>query len=188
MQNKGLVRVFAILFGLVCLYQLSYTFITNSKESDAEAYAVNKYAEGTKDYAKLREAAEKSYLDSIGNDKVLGTTYNEAKKKELNKGLDLKGGINVILQISVKDILKGLANGSKNPAFNQALVKADEIQKDAQEPYVESFFTAFDALPDAKLATPEIFLTKDLDGKVIVGMSNDEVKPIRSYFSRVTRC
>ncbi len=178
MQNKGLVRVFAILFGLVCLYQLSYTFITNSKESDAEAYAVNKYAEGTKDYAKLREAAEKSYLDSIGNDKVLGTTYNEAKKKELNKGLDLKGGINVILQISVKDILKGLANGSKNPAFNQALVKADEIQKDAQEPYVESFFTAFDALPDAKLATPEIFLTKDLDGKVIVGMSNDEVKPV----------
>jgi len=167
------------LFGLVCLYQLSYTFITNSKEGDAEAYANQKYAEGTKDYAKFREEAQKTYLDSIGNDTiVMGITYNAAKKKELNKGLDLKGGINVILQISVKDILKGLANGSKNPAFNQALIKADEIQKDAQEPYVESFFTAFDALPDAELASSDIFLTKDLDGKVKIGMTNDEVKPI----------
>ena len=59
MQNKGLIRVFAILFGLVCLYQLSYTFITNSKESDAEAYANEKYAEGTKDYARFRECAQK---------------------------------------------------------------------------------------------------------------------------------
>ena len=88
MQNKGLIRVFAILFGLVCLYQLSYTFITNSKEGDAEAYANAKFAEGTKDYAKLREEAQKTYLDSIGNDTIaLGITYNSAKKKELNKVL-----------------------------------------------------------------------------------------------------
>ncbi|WP_010520691.1 protein translocase subunit SecDF [Aquimarina agarivorans] len=179
MQNKGLIRVFAILFGLVCIYQLSYTFITNAKESDAEAYAFEKFAEGTKDGARLRENAERKYLDSIGNDTIaFGITYNAAKKKELNKGLDLKGGINVILQISVKDILKGLANESKNPAFNKALANADEIQKDSQEPYVESFFKAFDALPDAKLASPDIFLTKNLDGVVEDSMTNDQVKPV----------
>ncbi len=179
MQNKGLIRAFAILFGLVCIYQLSYTFITNAKEKEAKAYATAKYAEGTKDYASLREVAQESYLDSIGNEELfLGMTYNDAKKKELNKGLDLKGGINVILQISVKDILKGLANQSKNPAFNKALIDADQIQKDAQEPFVESFFKAFDALPDAKLASTEIFATKDLSDDIKLEMTNDEVKPI----------
>ncbi len=179
MQNKGLIRVFAILFGLVCIYQLSYTFITNAKESDAEAYAFEKFAEGTKDGARLRENAERKYLDSIGNDTIaLGITYNTAKKKELNKGLDLKGGINVILQISVKDILKGLANESKNPAFNKALINADALQRDTDAPYVESFFKAFDALPDAKLASPDIFLTKNLEGLVEDNMTNDQVKPV----------
>ena len=179
MQNKGLIRAFAIIFGLVCLYQLSFTFITNSKEDEAAAFANAKYAEGTKDYAKLREAAKVAYLDSIGNDTIaFGTTYNEAKKLELNKGLDLKGGINVILQISVKDILVGLANGSNNPAFRKALADADDIQRDSQEPYVESFFQAFDALPDAKLAVTDIFLTKDLDGAVTAGMTNEEVQPV----------
>ncbi len=179
MQNKGLIRTFAILFGLVCIYQLSYTFITNAKEKKAKEYASSKYAEGTKNYSSLRENAEKSYLDSIGNEEIfLGISYNDAKKKELNKGLDLKGGINVILQISVKDILEGLANGSRNPAFNKALIDADEIQKNAQEAYVESFFKAFDALPDAKLASTEIFATKDLSDNIKLGMTNDEVKPI----------
>ncbi len=179
MQNKGLIRVFAILFGLVCLYQLSYTFITNAKEDEAKEFATSKYAEGVEGFRKLREQAEVKYLDSIGNDTIaLGITYNSAKKKELNKGLDLKGGINVILQISVKDILKGLANGSKNPAFNKALADADQIQKNAQEPYVESFFTAFEALPDAELASTSIFGTKDLQGAVELGMTNDEVKPV----------
>ncbi len=179
MQNKGLIRAFAILFGLVCIYQLSYTFITNAKEKKAKEYATAKYAEGTENYASLREVAQETYLDSIGNEEILlGITYNDAKKKELNKGLDLKGGINVILQISVKDILKGLANGSRNPAFNKALIDADQIQKNAQEPYVESFFKAFDALPDAKLASTDIFATKDLNDDIDLEMSNDEVKPI----------
>jgi len=179
MQNKGLIRVFAILFGLVCLYQLSYTFITNAKEDEAKEFAISKYTEGVDGFRKLREQAEVKYLDSIGNDTIaLGITYNSAKKKELNKGLDLKGGINVILQISVKDILKGLTNNSKNPAFNKALADADEIQKNAQEPYVESFFKAFDALPDAELASTSIFGTKDLQGAVELGMTNEVVKPV----------
>ena len=125
MQNNGLIRLFAILFGLVSIYQLSFTFITNQKESQAKAFATKQYAEDVEDYIELRDRALVNYLDSIGNEPIFGfTSYNDAKRKELNKGLDLKGGINVILQISVKDILKGLAENSKNPAFNQALNQA----------------------------------------------------------------
>ena len=108
MQNNGLIKVFGILFGIVSIYQLSFTFISSSQEDKAESYAISKVAEDQPDYVALREQIESNYLDSIGNLPLyLFTSYNDAKGKELNKGLDLKGGINVILQISVKDILKG---------------------------------------------------------------------------------
>ncbi len=179
MQNKGLVRIFAILFGLVCVYQLSYTYMTYSKEKEAEVYAQQKYTEDVKDYSKLREAAEKFYLDSIGKEEIFaGITYNDAKDKELNKGLDLKGGINVILQISVKDILSGLANKSKDPSFNQALLAADEAQKNSQNTYIDDFFTAFESIPDAQLASPDIFANKNLSDDITYNMTNEEVKPI----------
>ncbi|MDY8138576.1 protein translocase subunit SecDF [Aquimarina sp. 2201CG5-10] len=177
MQNKGLVRVFAILFGLVCVYQLSYTYLTYTKEKEAEVYAQQKYPEA-KD-SKQREIAERTYLDSIGKDPIFaGITYVDAKDKELNKGLDLKGGINVILQISVKDILKGLANGSKDPSFNQALLATDEVQKNSQNTYVEDFFTEFEKIPDAKLASPDIFANKNLSDDITYDMTNDLVKPV----------
>ncbi|WP_109299891.1 protein translocase subunit SecDF [Aquimarina sp. AU474] len=179
MQNKGLVRVFAILFGLVCVYQLSYTYLTYTKEKEAETYAQQKYPESVEDYSKLREVAEGAYLDSIGKEEIFaGITYNDAKDKELNKGLDLKGGINVILQISVKDILEGLANNSKDPAFNQALLAADEVQKNSQNNYIEDFFTEFEKIPDAKLASPDIFANKNLSDDITYEMTNDVVKPI----------
>ena len=143
MQNKGLIKLFALLFGLVSIYQLSYTFITNKAEDDAEAFAVSRISESEEGYIAKREALEAQYLDSIGDNTILGyTNYNEAKKKELNKGLDLKGGINVTLQISVKDILKGLANDSKNPIFNKALADADAASKNSDNTYVELFFEA----------------------------------------------
>ncbi len=179
MQNKGLVRVFAILFGLVCVYQLSYTYLTYSKEKEAETYAQQKYSETEENYSKLRENAEKAYLDSIGKEEIFaGITYNLAKNKELNKGLDLKGGINVILQISVKDILKGLANNSKDPSFNQALLATDELQKDSQNTYIEDFFTEFEKIPDAKLASPDIFANKNLSDDITYDMTNDLVRPV----------
>src|SRR5690606_9371982 len=125
MQNKGLVTVFAILFGLVSIYQLSFTYVTNKVEKDAKKFAQSKYSA---EEPEKREAAEARYLDSIANEPVfLGIDYNTALDKELNKGLDLKGGINVILEISVKDILRNLANNTKDPAFNQALERADEL-------------------------------------------------------------
>ena len=179
MQNKGLIKVFAILFGLVCLYQLSFTFITNNVEEDAEEFAVQKIGEDVESYSQLRDQTEARYLDSIGNEEVIaGITYSEAKDKELNKGLDLKGGINVILQISVKDILSGLANDSNDPAFRKALAEADAAQTDSQENYIDLFFESFNNIPGAKLASPDIFANKTLSDEINFNMSNEEVEPI----------
>ena len=180
MQNNGLIRLFAILFGLVSIYQLSFTFITSQKESQAKAFATAQYAEDVEDYIELRDRAVVDYLDSIGNAPIFGfTSYNDAKGKELNKGLDLKGGINVILQISVKDILKGLAENSKNPAFNQALDQADVLQVSSNEPYIESFFVAFESVKgDLQLAAPDIFANRTLSDEISFQMTDTEVKPI----------
>ncbi|MGB5317834.1 protein translocase subunit SecDF [Eudoraea sp.] len=173
-------KLFAFLFGLVSIYQLSYTFITAKVEKDAELFATSAISPSEEDYVAKREMVEATYLDSIGANPVLGyTSYDDAKKKELNKGLDLKGGINVTLQISVKDILKGLADNTKNPVFNKALADADEASKDSDETYIELFFEAFDNIKgDLKLASPDIFANKGLSDEINFQMSDDEVKPI----------
>ena len=180
MQNKGLIRLFAILFGLVSIYQLSFTFITSKLEGDAEGYAINQISEAEEDYVAKREALEASYLDSIGPASVFGfTSYEDAKTKELNKGLDLKGGINVTLQISVKDILKGLANNTKNPVFNKALADADAASKNSDNTYLELFFEAFDNIKgETKLASPDIFANKGLSDDINFQMTDDQVKPV----------
>jgi SecD/SecF fusion protein len=155
MQNRGLIKFFAILFALVSIYQLSFTFVASSVESKAKAYA-NGDSE-----------KENAYLDSIGKQDVfLGMfTYNEVKEKKINKGLDLEGGINVILQISVKDVLKGLANNSKDAVFNKSL---DDATKNLQgnQTYIDAFFIAFDenSQGKTKLASPDIFANKNLQG------------------------
>lgn len=182
MQNKGLIKLFALLFGLVSIYQLSYTFVTSKVEKESAAFASSRVADSEDDYIAKREAVAASYLDSIGDNTILGyTNYNEAKQKELNKGLDLKGGINVTLQISIKDILKGLANNTKSPVFNKALADADLATRDSDDTYLELFFEAFDKIKgDTKLASPEIFATKSLvdANEINTQMSDDEVKPI----------
>ncbi len=179
MQNKGLIKVFAILFGLVCIYQLSFTFIASSAESKAEEFAERQVSADVENYPVIRDQVQERYLDSIGNETVIaGITYNDAKEKELNKGLDLKGGINVILQISIQDILRSLANDSQNPAFNQALAEANEAQKDSQDDYLDLFFDAFNDIDDARLASPDIFANKSLSEQVNFEMTNQEVEPI----------
>lgn len=175
MQNKGLIRLFAIVFGLVCIYQLSFTYLTNKTETAAKEFAISKAG----DDADQRDIFEKVYLDSVGKTPIYaGITYDEAKEKELNKGLDLKGGINVILQISVRDILGGLANGKRDPAFIAALDAADEIQKNSQNTYLEDFLSAFDAQGDAKLASPDIFSNVILGDKIDPKMNNGEVATV----------
>ncbi len=168
MQNKGLVKFFAILFALVSIYQLSFTFVANDVKDAAKAYA------------KGNPQKEVKYLDSIGKEKVFLDffTYNEVKDKQINKGLDLEGGINVILQISVKDVLVQLSNNSKNPIFNKALEDAKANQKGNQS-YLDAFFEAFDANKGTtKLASPDIFANRNLQGIVDFNMSDDQVKKV----------
>jgi SecD/SecF fusion protein len=197
MQNKGIIKLFALLFGLVSIYQLSFTFKANQIQDEAKTAAISKYPETVDNYHDKRNVEEIRYLDSLKTSKVkvgdnfesidvynLGVaqyTYADVEKNAMNLGLDLKGGINVILQISVKDILKGLANNSKDPIFNKALDDADELQKDAQESYLESFYRAFDAIKgDTKLASPDIFANRTLSDEIKFDMSDDEVKGIIS--------
>ena len=186
MQNKGLVKLFALLFGLVSIYQLSFTFKANQIEDEAKQYAINKIAETETDYDSKRSIERLNYLDSLKTQEVFNIgvaayNYDEVKEKAMNLGLDLKGGINVILQISVKDILVGLANESKDSTFRKALSDAEELQKDSQNTYLEDFFTAFETIdPQAKLASPDIFANRTLSDEITFNMSNDEVKPILS--------
>jgi SecD/SecF fusion protein len=177
MQNNGLVKLFAVLFVLVSIYQLSFTFIVNQTEDKARLYAESQVDANTPNYFDALNSTERQYLDSVASDHHFG--YTNAKARELNKGLDLKGGINVILQISVKDILKGLAENTRSPLFNQALGQADELQKSSDESYVESFFTAFESLKgDQKLASPSIFANRTLSNDIRIDMSDEEARPI----------
>ncbi|MBP6550077.1 MAG: protein translocase subunit SecDF [Flavobacterium sp.] len=174
MQNKGLIKFFAILFALVSIYQLSFTFVSNKVKSDAKSFA-----NGNPD-------KELKYLDSIGKESVFNLgftsfTFNEVKDKQINKGLDLEGGINVILQISVKDVLKGLSNNSKNPVFNKSLADATANQKGNQT-YIDAFFEAFEANSKGtvKLASPDIFANRTLQGEggIDFQMTDDQAKKI----------
>lgn len=186
MQNKGLVKLFALLFGLVSIYQLSFTFKANQVEGNAKEVAISKIADSEADYDTKRNAEEARYLDSLATTEVFDIgvssyTYKEVKEKSMNLGLDLKGGISVILQISVKDILKGLANNSSDPVFNKALDDAQEIQKNSQNTYLEDFYDAFDAIKgDTKLASPDIFANRDLSDEIRIDTSDEDVKNILS--------
>ncbi len=179
MHNKGLIKVFAILFALVSIYQLSFTFIASSVEGNAENFAANKVAESVEDYAEIREEVVKSYLDSVANlPYFAGITYSSAKNKELNKGLDLKGGINVILQISVRDLLTGMASNSRDENFIAALDAASAAQRNSSKTYLELFFEEFDKIEGARLASPSIFANKAFRDEINFEMSNSEVRPI----------
>jgi len=179
MQNKGLIKIFAILFGLVSLYQLSFTFLANKVEDDAKVYAETKGADSN---ARQKATLERTYLDSVANKDIinLGITeysYNDVKDKEMNLGLDLKGGINAILQVSVKEVLKSLANESKNDVFNTALNAADERQKNSNATYLDLFFEEFEKIAgDTKLSDPSIFGTKALSEKIAFNEDNATVK------------
>ena len=172
MQNRGLVKFFAILFALVSIYQLSFTFVSHNVENDAKTFANG------------NSEKELKYLDSIGKEKVFNLgftdfTYNEVKDKKINKGLDLEGGINVQLQISVKDIIKGLANNTKNPVFNKALADATANRQGNQD-YIDAFFEAFEknSAGTVKLASPEVFSNKIVGDEVNFRMTDDQVKKV----------
>lgn len=168
MQNKGAVRTFAILLALVCLYQLSFTFFTKKVESDAKVAAAGDLK---------KEAA---YLDSIANEPVYNFiwikkyTYMECKSKEINFGLDLKGGMNLILEVKVSDVVKALSGHNTDPIFNQAIDNAVEREKTSTSDFTTLFADEFAKLnPNGQLAT--IFATVDLKDRIDLSMSNSQV-------------
>ncbi len=167
MQNKGAVRLFAIALAVVCAYQLSFTFVTRKVEKDAVEYAAGD---------SLREA---NYLDSISSQVVYNIlvrkyTYRECKEREINMGLDLKGGMNVTLEVSMIDMIRSLSNYSTDTTFNQAIALAREYQRSSQEDFITLFGRAFEEIdPNGRLAA--IFATRELRGEIDFNSTNEEV-------------
>lgn len=174
MQNKGVIRLFAIVFALACLYQLSFTYIAGSVENDAEEYANG-------DYEK-----EQRYLDSMESEVAYDVlldefTYQQVKEREINLGLDLRGGMNVILEVQVRDILLELANNSKSPVFRQAIDKATAAATKSQQDYLSNFFDAFEEVKAEqkvamKLSDPQVFGTKEMNDKLGFNAEDEAVK------------
>jgi SecD/SecF fusion protein len=168
MQNKGAIRLFAILLALVCVYQLTFTFKSNQVERKAA------------EYAQGDEALKNRYLDSISTETVynfLGIrkyTYREVKMREINLGLDLRGGMNVTLEVSVADLVKALSNFSNDETFNKAIEIARERQEDTQDDFIVLFGNAYEELdPNAKLAAN--FLTPELKDRINFNSTNAQV-------------
>jgi SecD/SecF fusion protein len=165
MQNKGLVRIFAVALTLVCLFYLSFTVVTSTYNKKAKEFAAGD---------KLKEY---QYLDSVANEKVwLGAyTLKECREKEINLGLDLKGGMNVTLEVSVVDIIRSLSGYNTSPNFVKALQMATERQKtNSQVQYLDLFVKAYKELdPNAKLST--VFSTFELKEKISLNTSNEDV-------------
>jgi len=170
MQSKGAIKFFAILLAIVCLYQLSFTLVTRIVENKAKAVTGSD------------EVAYQNYIDSISKQPVYNLlvknyTFQECKERELNLGLDLKGGMNVTLEVSVVDLIKSMANNSQDPIFVKALSDAQSAQKTSQKDFVTLFGEAFNKIdPNAKLAA--IFSTMDLQDRISFNSTNEEVLAI----------
>ena len=183
MQNKGAIRVIAIIFALIFLYQLSFTLVTKRVEKKAEKYAeaeATKLSNGDESQINLlKDQKETYYLDSVSNVNVYNLgfkkyTYRDAKEREINLGLDLKGGMNVTLEVSVKDIVKALSGDSQDPVFLQAMEEATRKQEESKGDFVTLFGEAFEkADPNASLAS--IFLYEFKDKGIDINSSNSDV-------------
>ncbi|MCR5821856.1 MAG: protein translocase subunit SecDF [Bacteroidales bacterium] len=192
MQNKGLIRFLAWSFALVCLFQLSFTFVTRNVESKAkkaaQAYTQTEQikkiamakAHGNEMDAQnfidsLQTAREAHYLDSMASQKVyLGYTYRECQNREINLGLDLKGGMNVMLEVSTVDVVRALADHTDDTTFNRAIDMALENQKKTtNRDFVSLFYDAIRQIdPDVSLAS---YFSTQLRDRIKLGDDNDAV-------------
>ena len=160
MQSKGFIKLIAVLLALACVYQLSFTFKTRSVEKKAAEYA----ASFDLDH---QAEAEQHYLDSVQNRPVFNMgfksfTYKECKEKELNLGLDLKGGMNVMLEVQVEDVVKALAGDSQNdPAFKEAIAEANKaLHEGSSKDYIGDFVKAYQRLSNGS-PLAAIFVSPD---------------------------
>ena len=173
MQNKGALKFLAIALAVACAYQLSFTFVTRHVENKAAQYAAG-------DAVK-----EQNYLDSIKSQTVYNLgfikfNYKQCKEKEINLGLDLRGGMNVMLEISIEDVIRALSNDSKDPGFNQALVQAREEQKNSTKDYITLFAEAYEKISNGGRLS-YIFNTPELREQITPNSTNAEViKVLRS--------
>ena len=167
MQNKVFVKVFAVLLTLVCVFYLSFSFVTRH------------YTNKAKEIANGDTKVEQDYLDSLSNEKVwLGNyTLKQCREMEISLGLDLKGGMNVILEVSIPDVIKALADNKPDENFNQALATAAKQATNSQDDVITLFIKEYHRIaPDAKLS--ELFATQQLKDKVNQKSSDAEVEKV----------
>jgi SecD/SecF fusion protein len=171
MQNRNFIKIIAVVFAIICVYQLSFTWIADRVESDAAEYA--------EDFNEDEQAVKiKQYLDSINSEEVYDIfiaqyTYADCKQRELNLGLDLKGGMNVTLEVMVVDVLKALSNNSNDEKFRSSITNALVAQEDSQDDFVSLFAVEYEKLsPNNGLA---VIFTSQLKDKVKINASNQEV-------------
>ena len=192
MQSKGLIKFFGIALTLVCLFQLSFTFFAQRVERDARNYARHeRYAQLAREMAagdevlervmhdSIVRSQERFYLDSIMGQPVYNIgvrnyTFREVKERELNLGLDLRGGMNVTLEISVPEIIRALSGYSSDATFQAAMDRALQMQRTSREDFITLFGRAFQEVdPNASLAA--IFSTVEMRDRITFTSSNDEV-------------
>jgi len=175
MQGKGLITIIAVALGLICITELLPTWYANKIESEAKALAGN------------NEEKYQKELDKLSKDTLnLGFTklyYTNAKEREMKLGLDLKGGINVLLEINQRDLVTNLADYSTNPVFVEALDRTDKAQQNSTNSYIQNFFVQFDIVnkekgTNLKLASPEVFGTQNLSSEIKFNTPDEEVKKI----------
>ena len=167
MQNKGFVKIFAALLTLVCLFYLSFSFVTRH------------YTNKAKELAKGDAKVEQNYLDSLANEKVYfgNWTLKDCREMEIGLGLDLKGGMNVILEVSVPDVIKLLADNKTDETFNQALSNAAKQAVSSQDDVITLFVNEYHKLaPESRLA--ELFATQQLKDKVNQKSTDAEVEKV----------
>ena len=159
MQNKGFVKIFAIALTVICLFYLSFTFKTRSIERHA-----------------AQSQDEQAYLDSVMNKKVwLGIySYRECREMQIGLGLDLKGGMNVILEVSIPDVVKALANNSQDPEFVETLAAAKQVSVSSQENFVDIFAREYARIAGADAKLSKFFATSNLKEKINSQTSNEE--------------
>ena len=175
MQGKGLITIIAVALGLICITELLPTWYANKIESEAKALAGN------------NEEKYQKELDKLSKDTLnLGFTklyYTNAKEREMKLGLDLKGGINVLLEINQRDLVTNLADYSTNAVFVEALDRTDKAQENSTNSYIQNFFVQFDIVnkekgANLKLASPEVFGTQNLSSEIKFNTPDEEVKKI----------
>ena len=180
MQSKGAIRFVAILLMLASIWQLSFTLVTNRQESKAEKYAeakaeaamqtaaFGKVAEGDRAFYldSIRKDENRRYIDSISSEKIyFGYTYKDVKAKAINLGLDLKGGMNVMLQVQLKDLVKALAGGNEAPEFTQALALAQERSVNSRQDFITLFAEAWEETSNG-MPLAQIFGTYEMRDKI----------------------